>query len=89
MSHQMQAIETFCNMRNRCAENENHFHPARFARSCHAVYHREHYVLYTIFGERARSASGLKQVLTKGGMGVNENHSQLDMTSDISAIFWP
>ena len=51
-------------------------------------------------GERARSASGLQQVLTLGmktviifmhtpPIGGNENHSQLDMASDISAIFWP
>ena len=53
-----------------------------------------------LLSERARSASGLQQVLTLGmktviifmhtpPIGGNENHSQLDMASDISAIFWP
>ena len=79
MSHQMQAVETFCNMRTDeqtfsiVSPVENPLASLARVMQCITVniihYTRE-------FGERARSASGLKQVLTKGGMGDNENHSQ-------------
>ncbi len=70
----MQVMLTLCNKQMGVAM-EIIFIPARFARSFDHVYHREHNVLYTIFGERARSASGLTHIFTWGHGGI-ANDSQ-------------
>ena len=53
------------------------------------LYHAATFCIIQDFWRASAKRERIETTLNKGGHGGNENHSQLDMTSEISAIFWP